>query len=392
MTRRRRSEGFTRIEAEVVVVAGLLLVFVGFPGLRRLRDLAFRASCGRNLSSIGKVMLTYANDYGGAFPRAGGAGSSWGVPVAWNARTREEAFWLEPDDSGGQATIGSCLYLLVRYAQVPPKTFVCKTDAGTTEFRLAEAPGVPNGLTLADAWDFGPNSYRHYSYAYHLPFGPFGLTTSSDPGMPVAADRNPWLASPAEEHRSMASFKPDIAPWRGTREQARLGNSPSHRGEGQNVLFADGRVSFERRSYCGLDQDNIYTVSDSRDRGAPLGARFAPGRVKPANHRDALLVHDPPALSSVVRQAVTLHTAREVNSKSLRQTVVLATLDCSLPARKNAIWCSTFQMAWDRLRSDVIGEPIQVLGAEPLANRLNQAQYTLGDIEEESYYVHAGAV
>lgn len=71
---------------------------------------------------------------------------------------------------------------------------------------------------------------------------------------------------------------------------------------------------------------------------------------------------------------------------------MVATLDCPLPEHKNAIWCSTFQMAWDRFKQDIIGEPVQVIGAEELANRLNSAQFPAGAIEERSYYATAGFV
>jgi hypothetical protein len=84
--------------------------------------------------------------------------------------------------------------------------------------------------------------------------------------------------------------------------------------------------------------------------------------------------------------------AAEVDSKNLKQTVVVATLDCPLPEHKNVIWCATFQMAWDKLKQDVIGEPIRVLQAQELADRLNRSQFPIGSIEEESYYASAGFV
>ena len=61
---------------------------------------------------------------------------------------------------------------------------------------------------------------------------------------------------------------------------------------------------------------------------------------------------------------------------------MVATLDCPLPEHKNAIWCSTFQMAWDKLKQDIIGEPIQIPEAEELADRLNRSQFPTGSIEE----------
>jgi hypothetical protein len=57
-------------------------------------------------------------------------------------------------------------------------------------------------------------------------------------------------------------------------------------------MFLDTHVNFEKRSYCGLEDDNIYTFWDGTDkaRGRPpsLGDR-------PADERDSLLVNDPPA-------------------------------------------------------------------------------------------------
>jgi hypothetical protein len=84
--------------------------------------------------------------------------------------------------------------------------------------------------------------------------------------------------------------------------------------------------------------------------------------------------------------------AAETNSKDLKRTVVVATLECPLPEHKNAIWCSTFQMAWDKLRQDIIGEPIQIPAAQELADRLNRSQFPAGSIEEKSYYAVAGFV
>jgi hypothetical protein len=92
------------------------------------------------------------------------------------------------------------------------------------------------------------------------------------------------------------------------------------------------------------------------------------------------------------RQTKTHARAPEVDSKNLKQTVVVATLDCPLPEHKNAIWCSTFQMAWDKLKQDIIGEPIQIPAAQELADRLNRSQFPIESIEEKSYYVAAGFV
>jgi hypothetical protein len=85
-------------------------------------------------------------------------------------------------------------------------------------------------------------------------------------------------------------------------------------------------------------------------------------------------------------------SSASIDSNSLRETAVVATLDCPLPEHKNAIWCATFQIAWDKLKQDIIGEPVQVLGAEDLAGRLNGTPFPKGSIEEKSYYTAAGFV
>lgn len=80
------------------------------------------------------------------------------------------------------------------------------------------------------------------------------------------------------------------------------------------------------------------------------------------------------------------------DSADLKRTSVVATLDCPIPEHNNVIWCSTFQLAWDKLRNDVIGEPVRVTGEEELVGRLNRAEVSHGDIEEGSFYAAAGSV
>jgi prepilin-type processing-associated H-X9-DG protein len=386
MARSRNSKGLTRVEVLVVALVSVFVLSLLSPAFRRAKSDAERAVCASNLATLGKAMRLYAMDYENAFPRAGGRTSDWGDAVRWNAPNRYQAYGLSADGSGGSATISSCFYLLVKYTDLAPRYFVCPGDTGTTEFQPPAGAGLPRGFRIIDAWDFGPEAYSHCSYAYHLPFGLYALTTSHDSGMPLAADRNPWLRSPGHEAHLVAGFKPDLPAYKGTAEQARRGNSLSHKGDGQNVLFIDGHVAFEERSYCGLDNDNIYLISADPTQGSPLGWVPAPGMATPTNRKDSVLVHDPvPALLAPPEVA-------NVDSRNLKGTVVVATPDCPLPEHKNAIWCATFQMAWDKFKQDIIGEPIQVPAAQELADRLNRSPFPTGSIEDESYYAVAGAV
>jgi prepilin-type N-terminal cleavage/methylation domain-containing protein len=288
-------KGFTLVELLVVIAVIALLMGILMPALSRARQLAYRVVCGANLSGVGKAMLVYANDYDDKLPRGGGPSSVWGPITDWLAEDRYRACGLDAGGEGGQASISSCFYLLIKYVEVTSKSFICKGDDGAGEFRWSRMTGIPANVEMTDAWDFGPaeESFKHCSYSYHIPFGRYALRTQDEPGLAVAADRNPWLASPAADPAVFARFLPHMAPWNASDENVRAGNAIAHQSDGQNVLSLDGHVLFERRSYCALGDDNIYTISDRSTGGSPLGTVPPMSKFDAANRRDSVLVHDP---------------------------------------------------------------------------------------------------
>ena len=291
-----RRKGFTLVELLVVIAIIALLMGILMPALSRVRQLAFRLTCGTNLSGIGKAMLIYSNDYEDELPRAGGRSTEWGLVPNWMAPDRYTAFGVNrTNNTGGNASISSCFYLLVKYAEVTPKSFICKGDAGTTEFKLSEySDQVPSDFELIQAWDFGPaaTATEHCSYSYHMPFGLYALTVSSEPGFAVASERNPWLKSPAAEPTDWQLFAPDLTGYPGSTEDAKYGNAIAHQNEGQNVLFLDSHVNFEKRAYCSVEDDNIFTRSLQPDTGDPHGEPPQSSQFSPANRKDAVLIHD----------------------------------------------------------------------------------------------------
>ncbi len=291
MLTRGRVRGLTLTEVVVLVVALSFLIVGAILFLRRFRSLACRMKCGGNLASLGKAMLIYADDYEDLYPSAGGEDSSWGpLGTRWMASDRYGAYGMSPDGEGGEASISSCLYLLVKYGEARPEIFVCEQDRGVSNFDLAGVRGLPKGFALTDAWDFGPQPTKHVSYAYQMVLGGHRTSMTAPSGMALAADRNPWIVSPRGKIGDFSKFHPDIAPFNGTTEAALSGNAAAHQGDGQNVLFNDSHVEFTKRSYCGLDDDNVYTSwkGDDKARGNP--AKF--GSV-PADPNDSLLVNDP---------------------------------------------------------------------------------------------------
>jgi prepilin-type processing-associated H-X9-DG protein len=125
----------------------------------------------------------------------------------------------------------------------------------------------------------------------------YALTTSGEPGLAVAADRNPWLKSPAADPAKWIDFRPDVTygATLGSSDTAKKGNAIAHQNDGQNVLFLDSHVEFAKRAYCAVEDDNIYTISRGTNGGAdvygvgipPVGATCVP-----ANRKDSVLVHD----------------------------------------------------------------------------------------------------
>jgi hypothetical protein len=264
--------------------------------LPRTRCIAFRMVCGSNLSGIGRAMLIYANDYDNSFPRAGGPTSKWGTTLDWQADNRFDAFGLKSDYTGGSATISSSLYLLVKFEHViqnygydAPRFFICNSDTESTEFKLAKYGARRKKLT--DLWDFGPEPAKHYSYSYHIPYDSYPPNTAtSEPGKAVVAERNPWL----DPFIDTTGFKWNDQTKTGPPEdikRSQKGNNGFHQREGQNVLFMDNHVYFEKHSFCGVNDDNIYTYWDGSDirQGAPpvMGSH-------PADRLDSLLVNEQP--------------------------------------------------------------------------------------------------
>lgn len=298
MRRQTRSSGLGRIDALIAVAACVFLVALAAPLFSQSQRRVERLLCRSNLAKIGRAMHAYAYDYERALPRAGGPATQWGHTSNWMAPDRYMAFNLSRrDGTGGAASVSASLYLLVKYMTLPPHVFVCRADEGTTELQLSELPfAVPTTFRLTDAWDFGPRAeaWKHSSYAYHVPYDPCALTLDRDARFAVAADRNPWIQSPAAEPGNYGDFQPDIPPWTGSPAMAQAGNSITHGGNGQNVLFLDGRVVFQTRPHCGVDADNIYTLSTDLSSGSPLGTMPVPGPdLEAANELDSLLVHDP---------------------------------------------------------------------------------------------------
>jgi hypothetical protein len=79
-------------------------------------------------------------------------------------------------------------------------------------------------------------------------------------------------------------------------------------------------------------------------------------------------------------------------SEFLQQTVIVPTLDTPTMKGKSVIWCSSFQMAWNHLKTDLARGPVQLRNAEGIAERLNRAKQSEADLVPSEFYATAGWV
>lgn len=286
-----RRKGFTLVELLVVIAIIALLMSILMPALAQVRRLAQRMMCGTNLKGLGNACHAYANDNDDELPRAGREKSYWGASTPtpnWTRPYANNVWPNNPRPDGNPATIGSCWYLLIKYADVTPKQFVCGGDRLCTVFALAEHVSTTSNVTeLTKVWDFGsPDETTyccpddpgiHYSYSYHDPFEhswqvqggaathSYPLRASGNPASVIAADRSPYLDKDGLEYAEGGKDSSErAAAWRQVDNNYVILdpdgtlNTAAHQREGQNVLYLDAHREFQTLPNCGIEKDNIY--------------------------------------------------------------------------------------------------------------------------------------
>jgi len=266
-----KRKGFTLVELLVVIAIIALLMGILMPALAKVRSLANRMACGTNLSAIGKAMLLYAadndDDYPCAYDGYGNPPYSWwstsGTIAGWDSAYSDHTRYQM-----NEVTVTASFYLLIKYAELQPKNFICKGDVQSKVFEITTE--LTNVDDLTQLWDFGGiNPGRYCSYSYHSPYSAdgdpltiFAISSTSNPASPLCADRNLYLDTNADSWKNGDPQPGDFIPeWEDnqyTDSDPKCGNSATHEREGQNVLFNDIHVKFERTPNVGINQDNIW--------------------------------------------------------------------------------------------------------------------------------------
>ena len=239
---------------ELLVVLGILAILTSIllPYLVKIREADRRVQCAGNLKSIMDALSKYASENKQFYPRV--VYDSAHLPNGYTCFTgadSSDAFSKNSKVAPNDVT--ASLWLLVHLGYVDAKAFVCPSVMS------ARDPMRTGGTWVGPRNRSNFTSGKYLSYSYACPFGnaaEYKLTDTLPADFALVADKNPGIAKPDDDVLG-SSF--DSEPF----DLARA-NSRNHKKAGQNVLYADGHVSFQPTAYCGVGtggrRDNIYTA------------------------------------------------------------------------------------------------------------------------------------
>ena len=269
-----RSRGFAIADATAIVFCIAMVGGLSGGAIDRATEASRRVKCASNLRQIGQALLLYGNENKGAYPATRRNRNLGGDPVffpSWNAADPMK------DDGPEINDVTAGLFLLLRTQDIEPWVFRCpSTDHTPLVFgNAAVSDKKPVAKSPQEISNFPGPEYLSYSYGNPYPGVDavgrgFKFNTSLPAEFAVASDLNPGgdvlaLATPAMCPPADMSHENDGDAWRTElTEKQKVLNSPNHKGEGQNVLYADGRVLWQLTPFSGLPRpdgarDNIFT-------------------------------------------------------------------------------------------------------------------------------------
>ena len=262
---------FSLVELLVLVGIAVILLSIFVPYIAKLRESDHRARCAENLRTLMAALRSYSAANKGAYPRVRyDAAHNPSGYVAYSGAGASSPF--SPNTAVLPNDVTASLWLLIRTKFAKPADFICPSTSDFAE------PGGPADLRNHSNFTAG----RNLSYSYACPFSAapgYKLDDFLPADFALMADKNPGIARPSSNVTAPA--------WDAPAFQIALANSFNHDHAGQNVLYADGHVAFNKTPYCGYGhdalRDNIFTA---------LSATPIPKGQTPPGYGNGVIGHD----------------------------------------------------------------------------------------------------
>jgi len=270
MKRLRKNQGFTLVELLVVIGIIALLISILLPSLNRARETANRVKCGSNLKQIGQALLLYSNENKNAFPRTFFDATGAGAPILTNQGYDKGDPFTGASGAVGSNNVPAALFLLLRTQEISAEVFTCPSGIAEKD---SFGGGTNTALNRSNFYGGAATSSSvkgNLAYSFANPYPDttaqskgYKLINSMSPEFALMADINPGL--------TVGGAAVSIGNLTSTSSSAQLkqGNSANHDQDGQEVLYADGHVEFQASPFCGIDKDEIYTISDETAAAPP---------------------------------------------------------------------------------------------------------------------------
>ena len=256
----------SRADVFVSIVLVLLLGTFTIGQAQMADEIANRVKCASNLRMIGQAILLYSNENRGVFPRVrydiANPAPTWGTPYEGNPKLgpvdpKKAGMFIEKDSEALPKVndVTAAMFMLLRTQDITPDVFVCPSTGQTP---MSFGPKKNDTALNWTNWPGNKGIAEHLSYSYQNPYptkdaiaAGWKLNNAISAEFAVAADMNAGVDALMKVPLSAGV------------DAVRVGNSPNHGGDGQNVLYGDGHVEFQAHPYVGVAGDNIYTYGNS---------------------------------------------------------------------------------------------------------------------------------